>query len=454
MTDLLAHVEQSILAQKLLSRGQGVVVAVSGGLDSMVLLHLLHQLAAKHRWKMVVAHFNHRLRGRSSDADERLVRYIAVSRGLPFVAGRGSVRARARATGQSLEMAARELRHAFLARTALERKCQSIALAHHANDQLELFFLRLLRGAGSDGLSGMKWRARSPADGRVQLIRPLLDAGKLDLAAFAREHNLRFREDASNASLDYLRNRIRHELLPNLESRYQPGLAKTVLRLMDILGAESEFITGAAEQWLAVGRQAFDTLSPAVQRRAVQLQLRKLGVAAEFQTIEWLRQRPNSPITFNPETSVFRDKAGCVRVRGQAELGFRPDEMAVLLSAREGDASFGGLRFRWRIVASRSTKRGPGELRREYFDADKIGASITLRRWRPGDRFQPIGMFVPVKLQNWFTNQKIPAARRRELVLATTADGEVFWVEGQRISEPFKLTSATRRRLVWCWKRA
>ncbi|HXC99166.1 MAG TPA: tRNA lysidine(34) synthetase TilS, partial [Verrucomicrobiae bacterium] len=174
MSNLLSRVEESVRAKKLFREGESVLIAVSGGLDSMVLLHLLARLTPAHHWRLAVAHFNHQLRGRSSHADQHLVEQTAKKLGLPFVAGRADVRAFASRRGESIEMAARELRHKFLAKTALRRKIRVIALAHHADDQVELFFLRLLRGAGVEGLAGMKWRNPSPANSRITLARPLL----------------------------------------------------------------------------------------------------------------------------------------------------------------------------------------------------------------------------------------------------------------------------------------
>ena len=170
MTDLIQRVEQNIQSRRLLNHGQAILVAVSGGLDSMVLLKVLHTLSARHHWKLTVAHFNHQLRGRSSDADERLVRKTAASLRLPFVAGRADVRQFAKKSKLSIEMAARKLRHEFFARVAKERKIHVVALAHHADDQVELFFVRALRGAGGEGLAGMKWHAPSPTNGKIMLM--------------------------------------------------------------------------------------------------------------------------------------------------------------------------------------------------------------------------------------------------------------------------------------------
>src|ERR1041385_5671019 len=193
----------------------------------MVLLDVLCRLAAKKKWKISVAHLNHGLRGRSSDADERLVRRVARAKRLPMVVGQADVRARAGAAKISIEMAARKARHEFLAQAAASRGIRTIALAHHADDQVELFFLRLMRGAGGEGISGMKWQNASPVDSNIQLVRPLLDISKAELAQYAREERVQFREDATNRSFDFKRNRVRHELVPLIQKKYQPAIVRT-----------------------------------------------------------------------------------------------------------------------------------------------------------------------------------------------------------------------------------
>ena len=443
----------------------------------MVLLRLLHGLSAAHGWKLTVAHFNHQLRGRSSDADERLVGKAARALRLPFIAGRGDVKAFAKKHALSIEMAARALRHEFLARTAQRLKIRTVAVAHHADDQVELFFIRLLRGAGGEGLAGMKWRSPSPATvwspalrrsgGRAtpsrlkaelqtQIVRPLLDVTRLDLESFARVHKVSFRQDASNASLGIQRNRIRHELLPLLAARYQPALKKTVLRLMDIVGAEAELAVDTARRWLdGKSRPAFHLLPAAVQRRCLQLQLLRLNVPADFDIIESLRVSPGCPVSVNPKASVFRDAAGRVQVRTPLPVAFNPNQLALNLKGRAGEVFFDGVHCHWRIAASKPPCRLPSHPTGcESFDADQVGPEIRLRHWRPGDRFQPLGMALPVKLQDWFTNRKIPRARRHELLVATTAAGEIFWIEGQRIAAQCRLTARTQRRLIWRWRRA
>jgi tRNA(Ile)-lysidine synthase len=461
VSELLKQVEAAVTERHLLGRGQTILAAVSGGVDSMVLLHLLHALAPKHRWQMVVAHFNHRLRGRASDADERMVRRTADRLGWPCVMGEAKVREQAAKAGLSIEMAARKSRHEFLAQTARRHRAAVIALAHHADDQVELFFLRLLRGTGGEGLAGMKWRGPSPVDPAVGLARPLLDVTKQELLAFARENHVEFREDATNAGTDILRNRIRHQLLPLLRRRYQPAVDSLVLRLMEIAGAEGEFAGEAAKGfrnpkaagWLS-GR-SFDDLPLAVQRKVVQQQLTAFGLLPDFELIEQLRREPDKRVSVCAGLWVARDAAGELHCQEDLSREFDAAQEKVMLSDRPGGTQFGGRGFRWRLERVRQfrlpAKRAVGRTGKvlECFDANQVGGEILLRHWRPGDRFQPIGLKGAAKLQDLFVNARIPAARRRELVLATTKAGEIFWVEGLRIGERFKLTPETRRKLVW-----
>jgi tRNA(Ile)-lysidine synthase len=456
VSDLLERIEANLRHRCLCPRRARLLVGVSGGLDSVVLLHVLHRLAPRHEWTLMVAHFNHRLRGQASDEDAAWVGRLAGRLGHEFVTDAADVRAAAAASGSSIEMAARRLRHEFLARTARQRRIRRIALAHHADDQVELFFLRVLRGAGGLGLSGMKWVSPSPADPSRQLIRPLLDVAREELQAYAAEHRLTFREDASNSDLRFGRNWLRHELLPQIRRRVQPALRAVTLRLVEVLGAESDYLEARAQDWLGGGeRSPFERLHPAIQRRILHARLRRAGVEPTFDLIERLRLEPGVPVGVAAGRQMIHDGDGNLCVARPAAVGFRAEARALELRGRSGEADFAEATITWSVMPLRTggwpQRRSRPNL--EWFDADKVGPVVTLRHWRPGDRFQPIGLARPVKLQDFFTNQKVPRDTRRRLIIAATQAGEIFWVEGLRIGEKFKLDKRTRRGLKWEWRR-
>jgi tRNA(Ile)-lysidine synthase len=504
VVSLPEQVGTSIASRRLFSPHQRIVVAVSGGVDSMVLLHVLAELSRDSGWKLIVAHLNHQLRGRSSLADEKLVRRTAAALRLPMLVERANVRRFAKTHGLSIEMAARQLRHDFLARAAIEHKATCVALAHHLDDQIELFFLRLLRGGGSQGLAGMKFRNSSPGNPAITLVRPFLGCQKNELRQYAVQRGIKFREDSTNSFLDMQRNRIRNELLPLLEQKYQVALNQTVSRVMDILGAESDFVNSVAESWLRVRQDAkqadsicggeesveldkaaavsltgnlstsaFERLPVALQRRCIQLQLFRLGIVASFDLVEHLRLRPDQPIEVRRDgmslgrtgtthiteqpgrlfLRVAREPGGLVRTRPFRPGTFRQGHRELHLDSGQGQIDWEGMRFEWRI----SLDKGDGIAQRvpetEFFDADTVGPAVIIRHWHRGDRFQPIGMSRPVKLQDLFINQKVPRERRHGLAVVATPQGRIIWVEGLRIAERFKLTKATIRRLHWAWQR-
>jgi tRNA(Ile)-lysidine synthase len=250
---------------------------------------------------------------------------------------------------------------------------------------------------------------------------------------------------------------------------------------MEIVGAEADTIGEMARQWLDIScrsrgdeaqiksgkRKAesgkletphvvsytFASLPVAVQRRVLQLQLASLGVAPDFDLVEGLRQSADLPVSVGSKFSVLRDAAGKMSLRSRPSAEFRPNELAVNLAGRVGEVVFDGMSIHWHLNTGRRFSLPGGQKAREFFEADRVGNEITLRHWRAGDRFQPMGFKSGAKLQDLFTNAKIPRARRHSLIVAETAGGEIFWVEGLRMAENFKLTPRTRRRFIWRWHR-
>jgi tRNA(Ile)-lysidine synthase len=286
-----------------------------------------------------------------------------------------------------------------------------------------------------------------------------LNQRRTTLESFAKEHKIAYREDASNASTDILRNRVRHNLLPLLIRDFQPALHQTVTRTMELSRAEMEFGRQSAREWLQGTKsnrskaRPFKTLAVALQRRILLEQLYALGVTPNFELVENLRLRPGTLLNvpqFRPQ--LLLQPSGILITRKAVPTEFDSHKAEVNLGKPGKLKTFGGLSLEWKHVRARPTARISQRPNFERFDAERIGRRVTLRHWQPGDRFQPIGMPAPVKLQDLFVNARIPRTQRSGLVLATTAWGEIFWVQGLRIGESFKLTPATKKELQWSWR--
>jgi tRNA(Ile)-lysidine synthase len=453
---LIGEVEADIIHRGLLPDGKTVLAAVSGGVDSVVLLEILHRLSQRHHWKLIVAHFNHQLRGKQSDGDERFVCSLARRLGLQCVVGRERVARQARLRGISVEMAGRDARHAFLAATAREQNARFVALAHHADDQVELFLLRILRGASVDGLGGMSWTSLSPRDPQLRLVRPLLGRRKDELLDLAGALSISFRRDRTNHSTDILRNRVRHDLIPLLCRRYQPGLVGVVLRQAELCAADAEFLSRVAHRWMSSRRPAFAELATSLQRRVVLEQLLKLGIQPEFDKVESLRRKAGHPVQVDNSVVVRRFPDGTIErdtvARRKPLAGDSEGPMiSIRLKGRAGKINFGPYRIEWSIQRGKAPPVHRRKSGQEWFDGDAVGTVVQLRTRRPGDRFQPLGMPKPCKLQDLLTNARIAREKRDELALAVDSHGTIWWVDGLRIGEACKVGPETRRFLRWKW---
>lgn len=304
---------------------QPVIVGVSGGLDSVVLLDLLRRAGGG---KLVVAHFHHGLRGKEADRDAAFVRKLAEEAGSFFMLGRGRARARARKNKESLEEAARILRRKFFARAAAKHRASTIFLAHQANDAAETMLFHLARGAGRRGLGSL--RGEAPLEtSRAVIVRPLLAFTRDEIAAYAKARGLAWREDRSNASREFTRNRIRRDILPALARAVGHDPVPAMARAAEILALEEEWLESLVAdeaQAAQLDVRAFRGKTTAHQRRLLRAWLsRRTGGAVGFETIEAARVlalSDRSPAKLNlPRRRHLRRRAGRLfveRVRGAA----------------------------------------------------------------------------------------------------------------------------------------
>ncbi|MEA2068236.1 MAG: tRNA lysidine(34) synthetase TilS [Verrucomicrobiota bacterium] len=329
------------------------------------------------------------------------------------------VRRLADESGVSIEMAARQARHGFFA----EFGEAVIALAHHADDQVETFFLKLGRGAGSGGLGGMAFRQEI---GRVRLIRPMLEIPRAGILQWLEENGFAWREDASNSDEAFLRNRVRHTILPMLGNELNPNIRETILRTMDILREENAWMEG-----LETGNWKLETGTPlAARRRGLRKWLFGHGAEeAGFDAVEKILALMDS----GEGTTVFELNS---RQRVVVEYGKPRFE--------EGDSQT--LETSWALTIEQGTGwrkdhgKGAGILPAEAsFDAEKVGDSpIKVRGYLPGDRMNPLGMGGSRKLQDILTDQKVPRAGRPHTPVVVCR-GEIIWLPGYRTARGWEV---------------
>ena len=443
----------------LLPRGGRVVVALSGGGDSVGLLHVLLELEARGELLVVgVAHFNHQLRGDEADEDERFSSALAGSLNLPFARGGAEVRALAREQKRSIEDAARRARYAFLDEVATRFSADGVAVGHTLDDQAETFLLRLLRGAGSRGLGGIR-----PKAGFV--IRPLIDVRRLDLRAYVQERQLAFREDASNADLTIPRNRVRHELIPYLARGFSPGVVEVLAREAASARADEEKLHADAIDLAGsivlsdtthtaplVDADALRAIHPALAARVAREVLGRLA-GERFIGFDHIRRflefaagaEEGAALSLPGQQARLRVAARGSGAAGRViELGPEP---------ARGVQGPGGPEFRFPLSIPGEVVLAPQGMAVSAHwagsDAPASGgmgcmitgttAPLFVRSRRPGDRFQPPGMGGrSKKLQDYFVDRKVALSERDRLPLVVDADDRIVWIVGHAVSEDFR----------------
>ncbi|HEX9713500.1 MAG TPA: tRNA lysidine(34) synthetase TilS [Actinomycetota bacterium] len=445
---LLATMRRTIARRGLLKGGESVVAAVSGGPDSLAMLHALHRLADEYGLELHVAHLDHRLR-EGSAADAAFVSRQAARLGLPATVRAAEAPQRPR--GTSPEEAAREMRLGFLEETAAAVGADRIATGHTLDDQAETVLMRVLTGAGPRGLAGIP-AARGP------YVRPLLDVRRAQTEAFCRVLRLRPRLDPTNEQADYLRNVIRRETIPALSSTINARLPETLARLADVMAAEDEVMEAGlgeagdpegVEGALGLSVELLGALPVALQRRAIRRLAARAGASLSHELTESVRL-----LALEGSTGQRIALPGPLNARrgyGFLLIGRAPSPQAPatveLLVPGETDLPPWGLRARsW--MSSDRPEGWPDGRRICVLDADRIAFPLRVRRVRPGDRFRPIGMTRQKKVGDFFTDQKVPVEGRGEVPLVVGADGEIVWLVGYRPDDRAKIRPDTRR-VLW-----
>ena len=434
--------------------GDTVLVAVSGGVDSVVLLDLLERLAAENQLSLHVAHLDHGLRDTSS-ADAEFVADIARDRGLPIHRSHLSPGALSDSRKQGLEEAARNARYAFLQQVASEIGAHGIALGHTASDQAETVLHRLARGTGITGLCGIP-PVRRP------FIRPLIDLTRAEILAYAGQHDLRWRTDASNLDLSFTRNRIRHRVIPELE-RINPAAVESICRASrHAVEAEqtSRFLVSTLwdavcssedEQRIALRRSVLLTYPSAVRNLLLREGARRVRgelVGLDRDHVEAIAQLVASTSSHGelslPDLHVYAQADELLLVPGDTPS---IEPWSIPIGLGETELPEPPIALHLRIVEGDRPNIRSSDRWSEVADADRIAFPLELRSRRIGDRFTPLGMATTLKLKDFLINEHVPYYNRGQLALLCDQE-KIIWVVGVRLSNDVRITSATRRCLL------
>ncbi|HWQ83741.1 MAG TPA: tRNA lysidine(34) synthetase TilS [Anaerolineales bacterium] len=457
-----------------LDRNLPILVGVSGGPDSICLLHCLIQAG----YHTVVAHFNHQLRP-EADIEAGMVLHLAEDWKIPAIVKEADVRSHAEQNHLSIEEAARELRYQFLFSTAGEQKAQAVAVGHNADDQVETILMHLLRGAGPAGLRGMRIRSLpNPWSKSIPLVRPLLAIWRTDIEAYLQEYQLPANRDASNLDPVYYRNQLRHQVIPYLQTLH-PQIKKALWQTAELVGTDYDFLLAEIQaKWdsdiirnksrgvIEINRQAFLDLAESLQRgllrrAAFELQpnLRDLDYSAIQRALHAIKLNGSElqvDLVSGIQLVVDSDRLWLVDQGSDIQTDEWPQissATTILEELNLGTAREVQLENGWELhveIVTCDEQVLSGALNnpdpyQAWADADRISEPLSLRTRMPGDQIQLLGMGGQhTNLSDLFINRKIPRRGRTKWPLIVSGN-RILWVPGVQLAEPFRLTAVTQR---------
>jgi tRNA(Ile)-lysidine synthase len=450
-----------IQEHRLVKKRQTLLVAVSGGQDSVCLLYILQRLQDTLGIKLHVAHLDHQLRDKESGVDARYVSRLAKQLGIPCTNEKGDVRAFQKEHGVSLEEAAREVRYDFLARVASAIGTDRVAVGHTLDDHVETLLLHLVRGTGTRGLRGLQpiTLRQSPAR-ELTIVRPLLEVRRDETAAYCTAFNLKPRQDATNLSLMPLRNRIRLELLPLLKS-YNSQVVEALQRTSQIAGDDIAYLENESNRLyrklalreantIILNRKALLKLSPGMQRYLLRLAIE--NITGNLKDIEARHIEEIMQALYKPAGKQISLPYGLYFKIDYDRYLLAPDPAALspfpLLNAAHpikipGKTIIPG----WQILAAvikPAASINDTDNYTAFLDYNRVGRQLTVRARQRGDRFQPLGMPATKKISQYMLDTKIPQDWRNRIPIVASQD-KIVWVAGYRIDDRVKVTSKTKK---------
>lgn len=430
LDQFLAFIEK----HELFKRDDNLLVAVSGGKDSVLLADLLHKTS----FSFSIAHCNFNLRGHESDEDEKFVKSIAKTYGCPFYLKQFETNKYAEEKGLSIQMAARQLRYDWFHELVSNNSVDFLLTAHHLNDSIETALFNFVKGTGVSGLKGINYET-----GIIR--RPLLFAKREEIDSYAEETGLEWREDSSNESKKYHRNKIRHEILPKLKE-INPSLEETFRNTAKRMISTDNLIDHAVENLrcdvITEGRNETVLLKRLANEELVVIERFLKPYKFNFTQAEELQELIRAKST----GKVLRSESTVITIdREKLYLALNEKEESVKVKISKGinQITFNSYQLDLSTTNDLSINNRPEEAK---LDLAKLEFPLILRKWQQGDRFQPLGMIGKKKLSDFMIDEKIPLNLKSE-VLVLVSENKVVWVVGKRIDDRFKITSETTKAL-------
>lgn len=453
LNELLKKVENFLINEMLIDSSTKIIVAVSGGVDSVTLLDALAVFADKYKFQLFVAHFNHNLRAENSNRDAEFVKKLAKEYALPFHTANGKVKKFSEKNSISIETAARILRYNFFERISRSLNADFVATAHTANDSVETFFINLFRGSGLTGLCGIPLRRQFIKD--VLLVRPLIDLKKNELIEYAKIRNLQWNEDETNSLLNFTRNKIRLDLIPKLENEFNPAIIDVINRTTKLLQGADRIIhqyvkrnlplivENVSNDSFAFNISIFQTFDKFIQGELIQTAFLKYfrqpppNLSKIDRILQLVNSETGSMFEITKSISVAKDRNLLVFYRRKVF-----QEINLIIN-KVGSYKINGKTIILNEVPKKDVKisNNPNI---EYLDFDLVPSVLYIRNWKSGDTFQPLGMENQVKVSDFLTNQKISFLERPN-VLVLCSKNDIIWLIGKRINDKFKITENTKK---------
>lgn len=456
---MIQKVLETIEKYSMLQKGDKVIVAVSGGPDSMSLLHILFTIKEKFGITICAAHINHCLRGEEADRDEEFTGNFCRANGIDFYSKRIDINKKAEDEGVSLESAGREARYEFFEELKNKLNAQKIALAHNANDQAETVLMRIFRGTGAEGLEGIR-----PVRDKI-FIRPLIKVSRDEIEEYCRDNNIQPRIDKTNLETIYTRNKIRLELIPYLKKNFNEDVIGAINRLSEMVSADNAYIEEEVlnkyktycrydGQKLIIVKEAFNQ-KYAVITRIIRNALNNLTGSiynlerVHIDEIICLEKNQTGKTAVLPDGLRVENVYGDIQIYNSTYLkeNFIDNDENREYSVKTGEKiymDFFDITVAARIKNPDSDIDFKEKKYVKYFDLDKIKGDITIRSRKNGDIFSPLGLMGTKKLKNIFIDMKIPRQYRDKIPLLCFGDN-IAWIIGYQISEKYKLDADTKK---------